>query len=170
MLSTAMTHDYTGRRPKILVVGPGRCGKDESCAIIERLTGLKNAGTFSKHLTPFVAAALGVSEAEAYANRHRDRETWFRIGEEMRQGDPTRLCRLAFKAGDVSGGVRGREEIEAIRAQGLTDLIVWVNRDVPHDPTLMFGEEMADVQIDNHGTLADLELRWARLLRFASLL
>ncbi len=169
MFSTAMIRNYTSR-PKILVVGPGRCGKDESCAIVERLTGLKNAGTFSLHLTPFVAAALGVSEADAYANRHRDRETWFRIGEEMRQGDPTRLCRLAFSAGDVSGGVRGLEEIRAIREQGIADLIVWVDRVVPHDPTLMFGEEMADVRISNHGTLDELERRWRRLLTFGGLL
>lgn len=150
---------------KILVVGKGRAGKDESCAIIERLTGLRNAGTFSKYLAPFVAAELGVSEAEAYAKRHEHRMEWFRIGNEMRAADPCRLCRLAFAAGDVSGGVRGLPEIEAIRREGLADLIVWVERDVPDDPTMEFGREYADCVIDNTGTLADLEAKWARLLQ-----
>jgi len=158
------------RRAKLLFVAPGRSGKDECCAITARLTGLRNAGTFSLHLTPFVAEALGVDAATAYATRHTNRDTWFRIGNEMRRDDPARLCKLAFAAGDISGGVRGLPEIAAIREQGLVDLIVWVDRDVPHDPTMEFGPEWADVRVGNNGTLAELEARLARLLRFGGLL
>jgi len=160
----------THRRPRIVVVGHGRSGKDESLVIIERLTNLRSAGTLSKYLTPFVALEQGVTEEQAYATRHENRALWMRVGNAMRANDPSILARMAFQHGDVTGGVRGRPEIEAIRAERLADLIVWIDRDVPVDPTMEYGPEYADVRIDNNGSLADLEAKWRNLLAFGGLL
>ena len=139
---------------KLLFVGPGQCGKDTACELTAELTRLRNAGTFSKYLTPYVASRLGVSEEQAYAERHQNREVWMSTGELVRKDDPTTLCRMAFAHGDISGGVRGLPEIVAIRERRIADLIIWIDRDVPLDPTLNFGPEYADVRISNHSTLA----------------
>lgn len=149
---------------KILFVGPGRCGKDTALEICERLSILRSAGTFSRYLTPYVAREMGVSEDAAYAARHQNREEWMRIGTELRRDDPTILARLAFANGDMSGGVRGRSEIIAITQQRLTDLIVWIDRDVPIDPTMEFGHEWADVRIDNNGSVESFEYTLRRLM------
>lgn len=149
---------------KILFVGPGRCGKDTALEICERITTLRSAGTFSRYLTPFVAREMGVSEDAAYVTRHQNREEWLRIGTELRRNDPTILARMAFANGDMSGGVRGWSEIEAIVCEGLTDLIIWINRDVPPDPTLEFGSEWADIRIDNTGSVQTFEYNLSRLM------
>lgn len=146
-------------RPKVLFCGPGRAGKDTAAEMFCDVTGLKFAGTFSKYLIKFVAPKLGLSEEEAYRRRHESdamRMIWFETGNDIRKDDPTLLAKMAFENGDVSGGVRGLPEIKAIREHRVADLIVWVARDVPVDPTLEFGREYADVVIDNNGTLDEL--------------
>jgi hypothetical protein len=152
--------------PKVLVCGHGRAGKDTACEIICELTGWKFAGTTSKYLTKFVAAKLGLSDEEAYARRHESDETrmvWFHTGNELRKDDPSLLARMAFQNGDVSGGVRGKPEIEAIRQEGVADLIIWIDRDVPVDPTMEFGREYADIVIENNGTVTELREKLRRL-------
>lgn len=155
---------------KILIVGHGRSGKDESVQIVSRLTGLRAAGTFSLYLAPYVAERLGVPVEQAYAERHQNRRVWMETGEDLRRHDPTFLCRQAFAHGDVSGGVRGAAEIREIRRLELADLVVWLDRDVPPDPTMEFGSDWADARMDNNGTLLDLERRWERLLKFGGIL
>ena len=151
---------------KVLFVGPGRSGKDEACDAAAKASGLVNAGTFSQYLAPYVAAELGVSVEECYARRHQDRETWFRVGNEIRRDDPTLLCRAAFTAGDISGGVRAVEEILGIVQANLADLIVWVERPgIDPDPTLKFGPEWADVVVRNDGTLFSFRDKVTRLAR-----
>jgi hypothetical protein len=134
---------------KLLFVGHGRCGKDEAGIWFGRNTTLKFAGTTSKYLCPFVAEHLGIPEHEAYQKRHDPgmREVWWDIGKRVRFNDPGVLLRTAFANGDVSGGVRDYEE--AVRAHEHCDLVVWINRDVPVDPTVEFDSSMADIVIEN---------------------
>lgn len=157
------------RNPRILLVGGGRSGKDTAGEIIEQHTGWKFAGTTSKYLCRHVAAKLGLPEDVAYARRHESdamRVVWFETGNELRKDDPALLAREAFAHGDVTGGVRGKPEIEAIIAENLADLIVWVSRDVPPDPTMEFGREYADVVLDNNGTLDEFRRKVTRLMDF----
>jgi len=155
---------------KILFVGHGRCGKDTACEIAADLTYLRNAGTFSKYLTPYVAFRLGVSEEVAYAERHQNREVWMDTGNQVRKDDPTAICRMAFANGDVSGGVRGLPEIVAIRDKRIADLIVWIDRDVPADPTLEFGPEYADLRVSNAGTVEEFRDRLRHLFGLLGIL
>ncbi len=155
---------------KILFVGHGRCGKDTACEITAELTHLRNAGTFSKYLTPYVACRLRVSEEQAYRERHQNREVWMDTGNQVRAHDPTAICRMAFANGDVSGGVRGLPEIVAIRDRRVADLIVWIDRDVPPDPTLEFTAEYADVSISNHSTIDEFRARLKHLFGLLKIL
>src|SRR5215470_8129223 len=96
---------------RILVVGHGRAGKDTACEYLAQITHLRFAGSTSVVLARYVAARLGVSEEEAYRTRHRDRNLWHRIGNEVRKLDPGRLVRESLEHADLVAGVRGLAEI-----------------------------------------------------------
>ncbi len=155
---------------RILIVGPGRAGKDTACEYLAKITELRFAGTTSLYLAKYVAARLGVSEQEAYRTRHQNRNFWHRVGNEVRKQDPGLLIRESLKHAEIVGGVRALAEIVACRDEHLVDLIVWIDNDrVPRGSTLTFGERECDVIVPNHWGLEDFHGRLLRLARFAGL-
>ncbi len=157
-------------RTRILVVGHGGAGKDTACAYLAGVTHLRFAGSTSRYLAKDVAARLGVSEEQAYRTRHRDRNLWHRVGNEVRRQDPGRLVRESLANAEIVAGVRGREEVLACRREGLVDLIVWIdNNRVPRDSTVTFGPEDCDLVVPNHGSLEEFHRRLLRLAREAGL-
>jgi len=170
-------------------VGHGRHGKDECCRIWSELTGGKNAGTLSQYLVNVVPEYLNTLGTEQilrriegadrvmastfdrktiidtisdFENRHAYRPIWMAAGNWARRDDPAALIKLALKHGEITGGVRGKPEIQAGRS--LLDLIVWVDRPgYPVDPTMEYGPEEADVTIRNDGSLDDLTAKLKRL-------
>lgn len=126
-------------RPRVLLVGHGRSGKDEAGEWFSRETVLKFSGSASKYLLPFVAAKLGIPEDEAYASRHAMRETWYRIGNQLREQDQLILVNQALQHGDVVAGIRSKRELADVVAQQLVSHVIWIERaDTPLDPTLDF--------------------------------
>ncbi len=155
---------------RLVFLGHGRSGKDEALIFLSTITPLRNAGTTSKYLTKHVAARLGVSEEQAYAERHANRKFWYDVGNEIREGDPTLLLREAFEHGELTGGLRDIAEVVGCREEGLCDLMVWVERpSVPPDPTVTFGPEHCDLVIRNDGTLDEYRRRLRRLAEFGGL-
>ncbi len=153
---------------RILIVGHGRAGKDVALDYLASITGLRNAGTTSLYLAKYVAKELGVSTEEAYATRHADRDIWYRVGRQIRENNPGILLREALANGEMTGGLRDAEE--CVVARDIVDLIVWIENDrVAADPTVMFGPEVADVIVENHGTMDEYRLRLRRLAMFAGL-
>jgi hypothetical protein len=151
---------------RVMVVGHSGAGKDTACLYLALVTHLRFAGTTSRYLARHVAARLGVCEAEAYRSRHANRNVWHRVGNELRRRDPGLLVREALAHAEITGGVRGVEEIRACRQEGLVDLIVWVANDrVRRGATVTFDERDCDAVVANHGSLAEFHeelLRWAR--------
>jgi hypothetical protein len=92
------------------------------------------------------------------------------VGNELRSPDPTYLVRECLKEGEIAVGLRNSDEVKAARAEGLIDLFVWVEREVPADPTQTFGPERCDVIVLNDGTPDEFFGRLAALARFAGLL
>lgn len=158
---------------RLLVCGHGRAGKDTACEILEKVTGLKNAGTTSKYLCKFVAAKLGISEEEAYARRHESddmRMLWYHTGNEIRNNDPVCLIKEALKNGEITGGIRDMQEVLGAKQTGTVDLIVWIeNNRVKPDPTMKFGSKECDVVIENHWSMGEFEERLKRFAKFAGL-
>ncbi|CAB4191348.1 hypothetical protein UFOVP1229_21 [uncultured Caudovirales phage] len=162
---------------KLLFVGHAQAGKDHALSFLEQVSVLKNAGTTSLYLAKHIAKIKGCSEQDAYALRREERELWFRVGNEIRQGNPEKLLREAFDAGDLlatddelhcvgTGGLRDFAEIKA--ARNVADLIVWVdNMWVPVDPTLKFTLRECDICIPNHWGIPEYN---DRLYRFAKTL
>lgn len=157
-----------------MFVGHGRAGKDTACEYLSQITPLRNAGTTSKYLALYMAEKLGLPVEEAYARRHESnemRQKWKDGGDELRENGPTTLVRRALEHGEITGGVRGLDEIIAVRAEGIIDLIVWVeNKRVPKEPTVMFTEEHCDIVIQNNWGLSEFYERIDRFARFAGLM
>jgi hypothetical protein len=159
-----------GAVERLLVVGHGGAGKDTACEYLAKVTTLRFAGTTSAYLSKYVAARLGVPREEALLTRHGNRRLWHRVGNELRRQDPARLVRESLEHAQIVGGVRGREELEACRREGLVDLVVWVANDrVARDSTVHFGEQDCDVTVANHGSLEEFHERLLEMARSVGL-
>lgn len=156
--------------PRIAIVGPGECGKNEAATWFAAHTPLRFRKTTSEVIAESVAALRGCTVEEAMANRRNERDYWLAIGNELRALDPCHLVRETLDDAEICVGIRSPVELAASKANRLIDLTIWIERaDVPRDSTMCFGPEMADVIVENHGSLAGLHARLARLARFAGL-
>lgn len=141
---------------KIAICGHGRAGKDIAAWWFNDHTFLCYSGfSTSVAITPHAAKHLGISEEEAFARRHEDRMLWFELGNKLREHDPAFLARQTFQHGDIAVGIRDRSEMEAVLREGLVRHAIWIDRDVPVDPTLNYGKELCDIVVENHGTLEE---------------
>lgn len=150
---------------KLAIVGPSRAGKDEAANWFVANTNLRYRGATSLVILPFAADWLSISDAEAYATRHVWKDLWKQIGDESRREDPAALARITLADAELSVGIRDWIEIDAVRREALVDLVIWIDAPVEPDSTLTFGSEMADVVIENFGTIAEFHGRLERLAR-----
>lgn len=150
--------------PVIALCGPGRCGKDIgaqwlSSTFTNTRRDVRYAGSLSSVVCPIVAAALTISEYTCFENRHEDREYWYRFCNELRRDDPTLLVKMLLADADLVPGIRGLEELRACLEQNVIQLAVWVDRNVPTDPTLEYGPEACHVTISNRGSVDEYRSR-----------
>lgn len=147
---------------RLAVVGPGRSGKDTACEWLRDNTKLRFNGGCSWTGRLYVAERLGISPEEAWETRHQRRMEWYTLLNEYRKEEPHRLVQDVLKHSDIVCGVRDGSEMKSAIEHGLFDLVVWIDRDVPPDPTLTFGIETADVIIPNHWSVGDFHQRLRR--------
>lgn len=153
-----------------MFVGHSGAGKDVACRMLAELTRLRFVGTTSDFLAKYVAARLGVSVEEARRRRHRDRNVWHKVGNQIRRRDPGLLVRESLADAEITGGARGLGEIQAARREGLVGLVVWVANDrVPRGSTVGFAEAECDEVLDNHGSFDELRVGLLALARRAGL-
>jgi hypothetical protein len=155
--------------PKIAICGHGRSGKDTAARWLAEHTPLRLGRTTSEVIAPFRAAELGIPVEDAFARRHEERDVWYLLGNRLRANDWARLVRETLRDGEICVGIRDPEELGATRAEGLVDLVLWIDRDVPADPTMKFGAERCDIIIRNDGSLETFYRRLEALMRFAGL-
>lgn len=144
--------------PVLALCGYGRAGKDTAAEWFRDNTKLTFRGGCSWTALPYMAKRLSadagrlITEEEAYATRHQDRMKWYNYMNEYRAVDPALLIKDVLKHSDVVCGVRDKCELLGAKNEGLLDLIVWIDRDVPVDPTVTYSIEDADIIIRNHTT------------------
>jgi hypothetical protein len=90
---------------------------------------------------------------------------WREELDKLRERDPALLVKMVLRESDIVCGIRAKIEFEAAKALGLIDLSIWVDRDVPVDPTLSFGVDDCDMVLRNHSTVEDLYLKLEHLAR-----
>lgn len=148
------------RDMKIAIIGHGRCGKDTVAELLAKQTGLRFDGSISWCIKERVAEVLGVSSCSAWENRHKNRDQWRKIIDGFRAGDPGCVIQDILCHADIIAGIRARAEFEATKH--LFKHVIWVDRDVPNDPTLELTHLDATSCIHNTLSLPDLdqEVEW----------
>lgn len=135
---------------KVVFIGHGQGGKSEAARIFAEMTGLRPAGSTSFFMREQIAEKLGVPVEQAWAERRQNREAWRTHYRAYLQGDPARVVREMLQQGDIIDGLRSRDEFEAAKAEGLFDLVVWVECPwVTPDATQHLRASDADVVIAN---------------------
>lgn len=173
------------RRPKILVLGHGRHGKDTVAEMLRDRFGLSFTSSSwfcaERVVMPYVEELYNCrypSVAACYGDRHNgstitplkpNRAVWYDAITAYNRPDAASLGRAIFEAHDVYCGLRSSREFHAVRAAGLYDLCVWVDasgRGVPPEDRSSCTVEpwMADAVVDNSGDLDELRLNVDRLM------
>jgi hypothetical protein len=155
------------RLPKIALLGMGRAGKDEAGKWFGKYTPLKYVGSTSMVICPMIAAERGMDVKECWKNRHQERMLWYSWANHFRRDNPAKLAQTCLEVGDLVIGMRDKLELQACKDIDLFDLIVWINRDVPDDPTVTFRREDCDIIIDNNESLDVFFTKLKRLAQFA---
>jgi len=154
----------------LAICGPGRCGKDTAMQWLEEHTTLRCAGSTSEAAAPMVFDHIGrdhgyTSVQECWEDRHNHRELWAKLIWDYNKPFGIRLYHDMLKESDMLNGIRRAGELQALLERGMIDLVVWIHRDVPDDPSLEMPMDVADVVIPNTGSLSDF---YSKLERFAA--
>lgn len=139
----------------ILFVGPSGCGKDFACTYLAGRTGLKFWGSTSQVIALEISRQTGSPLEVVYGSRHKDRDQWRALGDQLRADDPAHLLKVCLSHGaKLLNGTRALPELEAARK--CIDHIIWIDRPgIPADPTLEFGPYDVDFHIGNYGDRAN---------------
>lgn len=138
----------------IAFCGNGRSGKDTAAFIFSKLTGLKYAGSASWVCKNIVADVLDLPEQTAWETRHERRMDWYRILNEYRKDDPTKLVKLCLNQAKIITGIRDLIELKSCLEKGYIKYAIWVDRPgIDPDPTLTYNSSDCTHILENSGDL-----------------
>ena len=154
---------------KLMIMGYARHGKDTVADILASTYGLKkeDSSRFAgkQVMMPYFASkGIFYPDFEAcYADRVNHRQEWFEQIAAYNTPDPARLAREIYAVSDMYVGIRRKEEFEAVKAAGLFQYAIWVDRSKHFPPESTASNtmlpSMANYVIDNNGTLDQLVIR-----------
>lgn len=154
--------------PKLLILGYARHGKDTFAELLRDLFGFNFTSS-----SMFVAKEVmwdnwGVAKysdfEEMYADRMNHRVLWMEMISAYNTPDKTMTAKTMVQRDgfDMYVGMRRLDELEACRAAGIFDYVIWVDRSnhlPPETGSMDITRDNAqpDFVIDNNGSLEDLE-------------
>ena len=161
------------RKPKVLILGHARHGKDTVAEMLRDLYGYSFASSShfcaERVLLPYFNSLQGhpgyADVHDCYEDRVNHRATWFQQIEAYNTPDRARLAREMLEENDLYVGMRSSKEFEV--ARGLFDHIVWVDagKRQPPEPRDSFDIDFHASMwlVRNDGTLDDLKAAVHRL-------
>jgi hypothetical protein len=182
LIKTVQDETDTFYKPKVLILGYGRHGKDTAAEYLREKYGLSfTSSSFfcaEKVMLPYFRAQdndannpvhYGYRDAqECYDDRHNHRPAWFKQIEAFNTPDKANLGRAIFAEHDIYCGLRSAKEFHAVKAAGLYDVCIWIDRSdhvASEDRSSCTVEPwMADHVIDNNGTPEELYFNLDRLM------
>lgn len=151
---------------KLMVFGYARHGKDTAADIFAEefgLTAMSSSLYAAKRVLVPYFEANGIhynTFEECYADRVNHRAVWYDQIKAYNTPDGSKLGRDLLGEYDIYVGVRNVEEFNAIKAAGLFDYAIWVDRSAHQPPEHVSSNtmniSMADYVLNNNGTLEDL--------------
>jgi len=168
----------SNKKPKLLIIGHARHGKDTVAGILNEMYGYTFKSSSQAAAEIFIYDALKdkygyKSFEECYEDRMNHREEWYNMICEYNSEDPARLAKEIMKTNDIYVGMRSAREIESCVEQGVFDYIVAVyDERKPYEDESSIDDtifEYTDVAIYNNGTLDDLKREVAFLIFYFEL-
>lgn len=163
-------------KPKILVLGQARHGKDTFCEILRDLYGYKfesSSARIIKEFLPFLQEIYGFeSFEEAYEGRYEIRDFLYQLVSGYNSKDLTRMAKLILQDNDIYCGMRKMEEVEACYETDMFDIVVWIDAserlgDTEPRSSCTVMKCQADVIIENNGNKEEFE---KKVMKFAGLM
>ena len=158
-------------KPKLLIIGHGRHGKDTVAEILRDYHGYTFQSS-SMYAAFFMLERFQSRKARnqgwykdygtaqrCFEDRHRHRGIWFNEMREYCKETKHGLARSILESHDIYVGMRSRFELELAQEQQLFDHVVWVDRSMhlpDEGPSMELSEDDADIIIDNNGDMCDL--------------
>lgn len=163
------------RKPKLLIIGHARHGKDTMAEKIRDKMGLA-----------FTSSSIFVGEEciwpswgherydnfdEMFADRVNFRKTWADLISAYNTPDKTRTAKTMLDRGyDMYVGMRKQDEFHACQARNMFDHIIWVDalKRLPPEPkdSNEMVPAMADLYFDNNGPVETMDLFVVELQKF----
>ena len=159
-------------KPKILIIGHKRHGKDTVAEIFNEIFDLSFESSSEAASRIFLYNALKEkynyqSPEECFEDRVNHRAEWYELIKEYNKEDRAKLAKGILKNSDCYVGMRDREEISECIAQDLFDVVIWVDAsdrlELEGSDSFNIDRSCADFIIDNNGTLPELVLKVTRV-------
>lgn len=156
------------KKPKILIIGHARHGKDSCAEILEKHFNFTFQSSSVAASEIFLYNALKdkynyTNPQECFEDRVNHRAEWHDLICEYNKEDKARLAKEILKNADCYVGMRSGAEIDECVKQGIFDLIIWIDASdrLPLEDKSSFNidKSYADVFIDNNGTLEQFTRR-----------
>lgn len=162
--SCDMCHDRPGHKPKLMIVGHGRHGKDTVAEMLSKAHGYRFTSSSmwcaEKIMWPLLKNRYSSVE-ECFADRHNHRALWYDKIVEFNTPDKASLAREILRENDIYVGIRDWRELYAAKNANLVDFTIWVDatRRLPREDASSMNIEpwMADYILDNNGSFVDLQ-------------
>lgn len=152
-------------RPKLLVLGYARHGKDTVAEMLSEMYGFKFTSSSwfvaQEVLWDAWGCAVYGSIEEMFEDRVNHRVLWMQMISAYNTPDKTMTAKTMLERGyDMYVGMRRLDELEACRDAGLFDHVIWVDRTkhvAPEIGSTDLQPKHADYILDNNGNLSDLD-------------
>lgn len=161
-------------RPKLLVIGYARHGKDTVGEILRDNYGFKFTSSSMFVVKEVMWDNWGIAKyadfEEMYEDRVNHRVLWMEMISAYNTPDKTKTASTMIERGfDLYVGMRRLDELDACKAKDVFDHVIWVDASDRHPPEtgsmdITPENAGADFVIDNNGTLEDLEQNVAELM------
>lgn len=163
------------RKPKLLIIGHARHGKDSLAEKIRDKMGLAFTSSSIFVGEECIWPSWGMERYKTFddmfADRVNYRKTWADLISAYNTPDKTRTAKTMLDRGyDMYVGMRRQDEFHACRAINLFDHIIWVDalKRLPPEPkdSNEMVPAMADLYFDNNGPIGIMDLFVEELQKF----
>ena len=161
---------------RLLVTGLAQHGKDEVCKILKEKYGYNYTSSSIAAIELFIFDKIGAkwgykSPMELYDNRNKHRPELYQLITEYNTPDKSKLANDIMETNDIYCGLRCKDELAACRAEGVFEMIVWVDAVercgvTEGEDSITIRKDMAHYVIDNNGTKEDLLKEIEKMLAF----
>lgn len=155
----------------VMILGYGRHGKDTVAEFLGRNGyNVKASSEYAseKVVFPVLGPIYGYKTAnECFEDRHQHRKEWYDLITDYNALDRGKLTKGMLNDGyDVYIGLRNADELKSVA--NLYSLIIWVDAtdrigDIESNESCTVTQQMADIIIDNNGTLDQLERKLSKV-------